>query len=83
MKKILIFLYVVSFAFVACSTNGGGNTRETYLRVNIETIEFDANGGVKSVLVESNVDYTVSPNVDWLSVERTDNSTIKVTAAPS
>ncbi len=83
MKKILIFLYVVSFAFVACSTNGGGNSREAYLIINPESIEFDAAGGVKSVEVDANINYTISPSVDWLSAEKADNSTIKITAAPS
>ena len=83
MKKILISMFALCCAIVACSTSGGSEAFEPYLQIRPESLEFDAKGGVENVQVLANFEYSIIPNVDWLSVEKGEEFWIKVTAEPS
>ena len=82
MRKLSLSLFMLCCAVVACSTSGN-EVFEPYLQIRPESIEFDAKGGEEKVQVLANFDYEITPNVDWLSVEKGDEYWVYVTADAS
>jgi hypothetical protein len=71
--------------------SGNGPTASTcgtppFLTVTPAALDFDENGGTQSINITSNVSWTVSENVNWLSVGTTSgsgNATLSVVADPN
>lgn len=83
MKNFILSLLVLCCAVISCSTSGNEKPFEPYLEVNPNTIDFSAKGGVANVQVLANLDYDITPSIDWLSVEKGEQFWVKVKAEPS
>ena len=83
MKNFILSLLVLCCAVTSCSTSGNEKPFEPYLEVNPNTIDFSAKGGVANVQVLANLDYDITPSIDWLSVEKGEQFWVKVKAEPS
>lgn len=83
MKKILYSILALSCAICSCTSSGSKVPFEPYLQIHPESIAFDADGGVEDIQVFANLDYEMTPSVDWLSVEKGEEFWVKVKAEPS
>ena len=83
MKKLSLSLFMLCCAIVACSTSGGDKPFEPYLQIHPESLTFDAKGGERDVQVIANFEYEITPNVDWLSVEKGEQFWVKIKVEPS
>ena len=85
MKRFLCVLAVAVFALTSCEGfdindllgGGGDNTTEeptTYdIVVEPSLLQFDAEGGEKEVEIESNIDYELLCEADWVSFQMVEN----------
>ena len=90
MKKTLSMLAIMSAVLVSCTkseiSQDGGNPESTYLNVYYDDIVFPSKGGEDDFDIESNTDWTISNNSDWLTIEPTEgngNASITLTASAS
>lgn len=82
-----LFLIVIGIGCCSCGKAENEDPKPTdnrYLKVSLNTTgEIDANGGEAEVKIETNVDYTVAVDADWLKLSETSypkNGTLKFTA---
>lgn len=80
----------MSAVLVSCAKSEinqeGNNPEESYLNVYYGDIVFPSKGGEDYIEIESNTDWAISDNADWLTIEPTEgngNSSITLTATAS
>ena len=90
MKKTLSMLAIMSAVLVSCTKSEinqeGDNPKESYLNVYYDDIVFPSKGGEDYFEIESNTDWVISDNADWLTIEPTEgngNASVTLTAAAS
>ena len=83
-------LAIMSAVLVSCAKSEinqeGNNPEESYLNVYYGDIVFPSKGGEDYIEIESNTDWAISDNADWLTIEPTEgngNSSITLTATAS
>ena len=87
MKKILTLLAIALAAFTSCRPDGGERSpSEVYLNVYYDDIVFPSDGGEDSFEIESNGDWVITNNADWLTIEPSEGKgscSIALTASAS
>lgn len=87
MKKILTLLAIALAALTSCKPDGGEiSPSEVYLNVYYDDIVFPSDGGEDSFEIESNGDWVISNDADWLTIEPSEGKgscSITLTAAAS
>lgn len=87
MKKILTLLAIALAALTSCKPEEEEITPpEIYLNVHHEDIVFPSDGGEDSFEIESNTDWVITNDADWLTVEPSEgkgNGLITLTASAS
>ena len=90
MKKTLSMLAIMSAVLVSCAKSEinqeGNNPEERYLNVYYGDIVFPSKGGEDYFEIESNTDWSISDNADWLTIEPIEgngNCSITLTATAS
>ena len=90
MKKTLSMLAIMLAVLVSCTKSEinqeGNNPEESYLNVYYDDIVFPSKGGEDYFEIESNTDWVISDNADWLTIEPTEgngNASVTLTAAAS
>ena len=90
MKKTLSMLAIMSAVLVSCTkseiSQDGGNPESTFLNVYYDDIVFPSKGGEEYFDIESNTDWTISNNSDWLTIEPTEGNgyaSVTLTASAS
>ena len=90
MKRFLCVLAVAMLALTSCEgfdfneilggmLGGGGNTEEPTdyeIVVTPSLLQFDAEGGEKEIKVETNVDFELLCEADWVSYEKRENGVL-------
>ena len=70
MKKILTLLAIALAALTSCRPDGGEiSPSEVYLNVYYDDIVFPSDGGEDSFEIESNGDWVITNDADWLTIE--------------
>ena len=70
MKKILTLLAIALAALTSCRPDGGEiSPSEVYLNVYYNDIVFPSDGGEDSFEIESNGDWVITNDADWLTIE--------------
>ena len=80
MKKLFLLLFMIGLMLTACENNSDGNNSETNegsgeaITPNVTIVQKNAKieyeGGEITIEVRANVDYDVSDNASWLTVEK-------------
>ena len=90
MKKTLSLLALMSAVLVSCTkseiSQDGGNPESPFLNVYYDDIVFPSKGGEDYFEIESNTDWAISDDADWLTIEPMEgngNSSITLTATAS
>lgn len=72
MKKILTLLAIALVTLTSCRPDGGEiSPSEVYLNVYYDDIVFPSDGGEDSFEIESNGDWVITNDADWLTIEPT------------
>lgn len=87
MKKILTLLAIALAALTSCKPEEEEiSPSEVYLNVYYDDIVFPSDGGQDSFEIETNTDWTISSDADWLTIEPTEGKgycSITLTASAS
>ena len=90
MKKTLSMLAIMSAVLVSCTKSEinqeGDNPKESYLNVYYDDIVFPSKGGEDYFDIETNTDWVIGNDADWLTIEPKEgngNSSITLTATAS
>lgn len=90
MKKILTLLAIAIAGLISCKKEEDTEKivppHEDYLNVYYDDIAFPSDGGENSFRIESNTDWTITNDADWLTIEPVkgnDYATIAMTASAS
>lgn len=87
MKKILTLLAIALAALTSCRPDGGEiSPSEVYLNVYYDDIVFPSDGGGDSFEIESNGDWVITNDADWLTIEPSEGKgscSIALTASAS
>lgn len=88
MKKLFSLLMTVALLFTSCEGfdwndllgggNNGGVSVEYNITLGLTLLNFDADGGRKSVDVEANVDYELLCEADWVSYEQVETGVMVI-----